>query len=224
MATTDALLAAEEAGAQVVIPHETLYLRPNGDSTVEFIADQPWAERPVNQRRREIIERANLTVVRFHGTVDVICVFDVFAELLGLDDVAAGEGCARILRIPPTPFRDLIERVKKAVGMEHVRVACRDEDMHKLVERVGLPWGGMGLGVNMGYQAGLIKKGCDAFISGEMDAGAFIHACEGGVPCIETSHEASEIPGIVRFTEILRKEHPNIRFDHFDNGICWRWG
>ena len=223
MPTPDALEAAERSGAQVVIPHEALYFCPMADSRIPGTFEAPWASWPANARRREIVERAGYTVVRFHGSADQICIYDAFAERLDLTETAAGEGCGRVFAIPPTPLRDLIERVKRAVGFEHLRVAAPGHDLDREVSRVGLPWGGMGLGVNLATSAGLIAKGADVLISGESDAGAFRFAVDSSVPVIETSHAASEIPGVERFAEILRREHPGVRFDHYDNGTCWRW-
>jgi len=48
-------------------------------------------------------------------------------------------------------------------------------------------------------------------------------AAESGVPVIETSHEASEVPGVRRFAEILRCEHPDVAFGFHDDGAAWEW-
>ena len=69
----------------------------------------------------KIIERAGITLVRIHGSADEICIFDVFASLLGLGDPVCGEKCRKVYEIEPVPFRQLVERVKRAVGMDHVR-------------------------------------------------------------------------------------------------------
>ena len=221
MATTDALLAAEKAGIKAVIPHETLYFQRSPDSTTEA-PGEPQINWPANRRRVEIIERAGLTVVRFHGSVDRICVFDEFAAVLGLPERASHDSFGVVFDMPPTRLRDLIPRVKEAVGLKGVRVACTDAGLDQIVQRVGLPWGGVGLWSNMGYSASLIEQGCDVLIAGETDAGSFYFAIESGVPLIETSHEASEIPGIARFAKTLGKEFPHISFEHYDNGTAWR--
>ena len=58
-----------------------------------------------------------------------------------------------------------------------------------MVSRIGLPWGGLGLFVNVGYQQALVEQGCDLFIAGESDNYGFRFAQECGIPMIETSHE-----------------------------------
>ena len=46
---------------------------------------------------------------------------------------------------------------------------------------VGLPWGGLGLFVNVGYQQALVARDCDVFIAGESDNLGFRFAVESGV-------------------------------------------
>ncbi|NOY75007.1 MAG: hypothetical protein GXP32_04360 [Kiritimatiellaeota bacterium] len=58
--------------------------------------------------------------------------------------------------------------------------------------RVGLPWGGLGLFVNVAYQQFLFEHGCDVFIAGESDNMGFRFAEECGIPMIETSHEVNK--------------------------------
>ena len=88
--------------------------------------------------------------------------------------------------------------------MPAVRVS-HPKGMEQIVHRVGLPWGGLGLHRNVGYQQKLIELGCDVFIAGETDSYGFRFSGECGIPMIETSHEVSENPGLRHFTRMLRK-------------------
>ena len=85
-----------------------------------------------------------------------------------------------------------------------------------------LPWGGMGLFVNVGYQQELIEQGCDVFIAGESDNYGFRFAAECAIPMIETSHEISENPGLRRFAEILSAEFPGLDVRFYENACTWR--
>ena len=96
--------------------------------------------------------------------MDQISIFDTFAELLGLGAAVYADGLVKVYEIPPCPLAELIERVKHSVGMSHLRVAAAGAD-GRTVHRVGLPWGGLGLFVNVGYQQQLIEQGCDVFIA-----------------------------------------------------------
>jgi len=221
MATREALAEAERVGADLVVAHEALFypygvkLDPNDP--------QPWESWPTNRHRREIAERAGMTVMRVHGSADDICIYDDFLAMLKLDGETEGEGRRKVMTIPPTPFGALVERVKQAVGMAHVRVSCRDADVDREVRRVGFPWGGLGLDSNVEYQEWTIEQGCDALIAGESDSYGFRFSAGCGVPMIETSHEVSEIPGMRRFMEMLAERHPGASFAFHDNGNAWRW-
>ncbi len=221
MATRDALLAAEQAHVELVIAHESLFYPYN--ARLEAGRRQTWEEWPTNRQRRDIIERAGMTILRVHGSADEICVFDEFARLLGLGEPAAGEGFRKVYEIPAVPLRGLVAQVKQAVGMEHVRVSCAGMDPASTVHRVGLPWGGLGLFVNVGYQQWALENGCDVLIAGESDSYGFRFSAECGVPMIETSHEASEVPGLRRFTEMLRDRHAGVEFDFYEDGAAWQW-
>jgi putative NIF3 family GTP cyclohydrolase 1 type 2 len=111
-----------------------------------------------------------------------------------------------------------------ALEMDGLRVSGADEgfvDMDRRVKRVGLPWGGMGLFVNVGYQQQLIDQGCDVFIAGETDNYGFRFAQECGIPMIETSHEVSENRGLAHFTEMQAEAFPQMEFRFFENPCVW---
>ncbi|MFH0964042.1 MAG: Nif3-like dinuclear metal center hexameric protein [Planctomycetota bacterium] len=137
-----------------------------------------------------------------------------------------GEGVQayhKVYDVEPTTLAQLLARVKRAVGFAHVRVSCRDGDLDREFRRVGLPWGGLGLDSNVSYQAWAIEQGCDVLIAGESDSYGFRFSAECDVPMIETSHEASEIPGLRKFLAILAERHPEAEFSFYDNGLAWRW-
>lgn len=216
MPTPDAIQAAGEAGHDLLIGHESLYQPLRLEH-----APEGWEQWPSNRGRRELLERYGLRFLRLHGSVDEICIFDEFAALLGLRNPVFADGLVKVFAVSPQPLRMLVEHVKRATGMPAVRVAGA-EDLDAPVSRVGLPWGGLGLFVNVGYQQRLIAQGCDAFVAGESDNYGFRFAAELGIPTIETSHEVSENPGLARFTTILADAFPDASF-HFHENVCvWR--
>ena len=221
MATRDALTEAEASSADLVIAHESLFYPYNARPKAD--APEPWERWQTNRQRREIIERAGFTLARVHGSADEICIFDTAASILGLGEPVLGTGCEKVNEIEPVALRDLIERVKRAVGLDHVRVSCSDTDLDRRMHRVGMPWGGLGLFVNVSYQQWALEQGCDVLIAGESDSYGFRFSGECDVPMIETSHELSEIPGLRKFTELLAERHPDVSFAFHDNGNAWQW-
>ena len=120
-----------------------------------------------------------------------------------------------------TTYGGLVEHVKSALGMEAVRATPHDPAAP--VQRAGLPWGGLGLFVNVGYMQSILKYGCDVFIAGESDNYGMHFAKDSGVPLIETSHEVSENPGLAQFAVELRAMVPAIPVHFYENPMPWRW-
>ncbi len=219
MATPDAIEAAASNGSKLLIAHESLYYPYD----VIHDANPPpgWEDWKVNRQRRTLLERHGLALLRLHGSLDELCIFDTFAAVLGLGQAVFAEGLVKVYEIPPCPLRDLAERVKARTGMPRIRVSDAD-DLDRTVSRVGLPWGGLGLFVNVGYQQRLVARGCDVFIAGESDNYGFRFAAECGIPMIETSHEVSENPGLRRFAALLGETFPDVPVEFYENKCVWQ--
>ncbi len=220
MATRKALAAAAEMGAGFVIGHESLYYPYN--AAVKQDNPPGWEDWRVNRQRRELLEESGLTFLRVHGSADEICILDDFAALLRLGQpVVKEDKYGNVYEIDPCPLAALVEKVKARTSLTSVRVSA-PQGLEQEVSRIGLPWGGMGLSTNVGYQEQLAEQGCDVFIAGEADNYAFRFAAECGIPVIETSHEVSENPGLRHFTEMLAAAFPAVRFRFYENVCIWR--
>ncbi len=220
MATRDALRTAAESGARLVIGHESLYYPY--DAVVRKDAPKGWQDWPINRERRALLDEHGLTFARVHGSLDELCIFDVFAEQLGLGAPEAANGLAKAYRIEPCSLGELVERVKACTGMAPLRVTAPN-GLAQRVSRIGLPWGGLGLFVNVGYQQTLLTMGCDALIAGESDSYGFRFSAECGVPMIETSHEDSENPGLRRFCDLLSAHMPDLEVRFCEVPRPWQW-
>ncbi len=218
MATARTLRAAVDRRDELFIGHESLYYPYD----VVNMSDPPpdWRDWPINQARRRLLDEGHLTFLRLHGSVDEICILDDFARQLDLGPAVVREGWVSVHEIPACRFTELIERVKKRTGMPAMRVAY-PPDPDRPVRRVGLPWGGMGLFVNVEFQQQLLSSGCDAFIAGESDCYAFRFATECGLGVIETSHELSEAAGLHHFTNMLCTSFPDVTFTFEEVEAVW---
>jgi len=219
MATAAALQAAGRRGADLVITHESLYYPYNASHRQDNPLD--WEEWPTNRQRRALLEQHDLTLLRAHGSLDEICIYDDFAALLGLGNPIQAEGLARVYEMAPCSLASLVERVKAAVDMSAVRVSA-PQGLGQVVRHVGLPWGGLGLFVNVAYQQRLIALGCDVLIAGESDDYGLRFAGEVGIPLIETGHEISEQPGLQRFAEMLRQRFPALEVTLYLSAPSWQ--
>jgi putative NIF3 family GTP cyclohydrolase 1 type 2 len=218
MASPAAIERAGRMGHQLLIGHESLYYPYQLSPDAERPAG--WMEWQVNRQRRETLERFGLSFLRIHGSADEICIFDDFAALLDLGLPIRADCLAKVFEIEPCTLGELVERVKGRLKMPLLRLSPAGP-MDRVVRRVGLPWGGLGLFVNVGYQQELIELGCDVFIAGESDNYGFRFAEECGIPMIETSHETSENPGLKHFTAMLAEAFPQVEFLFFENPCVW---
>ena len=218
MATPQAIAAAGRRGDELLIGHESLYYPYDVINQVQQPAD--WQEWPTNRQRRMLLDEHNLTFLRLHGSIDDICILTDFADQLELGQPVFQDNLVRVYEIEPCTFDELIARVKRGTGMDALRVAKADP-MPTVIRRIGLPWGGMALFVNVGYMQKLVACGCDAFIAGETDNYGFRFPQEIGIPMIETSHEISENRGLRHFTAMLAAAFPDLDVAFYENGCAW---
>lgn len=211
MATLPALEHAVAQGCNLVICHETIFFPDSRAIEREMC----W---PCNRRKLEIMSSGRLVLFRAHGALDTLCIYEDFAAALGLSRVARGEGYYRIFTTQPLKVADLAARVKEAVGMSFVRMAGNPD---RVVSKIGLPWGGLGLFVNIGFMQDMVEAGAEAVICGESDEYAMRFANDSGLELIETGHSVSEAFGLRHFAQDLQAAFPDVRIVYFDNGPGW---
>jgi len=222
MADPNAIAAAGQKGHNLIITHEALtypYPGMTKDEQRHYLA---WN---INGQRLGLLSKYDIAVCRMHGTLDELFIFDAFAEQLGLQKVVAQAGryCDKIFSIEPMRYADLIKKVKADTGMKGLRVTPGDPN--RLVEVVGVPWGGMGLFVNVSYMQALIELGAvDVMICGETDNYGIRFCEELGIDVIETSHEVSENRGLRKFTDTLRAKFERLEISFYENPPVWTIG
>ncbi len=211
--------AAAAAGHDLLIHHEAL-LYPYPFDHNQPLSAMHWR---TNGQRLAALAQTGLIATRLHATLDQLFIFDTFAEQLGLKRVVAQgtEYHHRVFEIEPTAYVDLIQQVKKATGLKDLRVTGVRRD--RLVRRVGMPWGGLGLFVNVSYVQSLIEliPAIDVMVVGETDNYGFRFCTEIGIDVIETSHEVSENQGLGRFAQALKKKFPSLDVRHIADPCVW---
>ena len=217
MATLPAIEAAAERGANLILAHEALLYPYPGIRGVERPPGHlSW---DVNRRRLEALAAHRISVIRLHGTMDRICILDVFARDLGLDaPVEQRDEFTRLYETEPRSVQQWIDHVKQATGMPHLRVTPCDLD--RPASRVALAWGGTALFVNVEFVQGLISLKPDLIVAGESDCYGFLFAIDAGIPVIETSHEVSENHGVEVFAGQLA-ERVGAPVHYYANQRCW---
>jgi len=209
MGTVEALEMAAREGCNFVVVHEQFYFYPFWDKLMP--QHLTWR---ANRRRIETAERNGLSVMRLHGTMDLLHNFEDFAELIGLNLDKRGGGLYRVFPIEETTVGELVARLKRVLKLERVRMVG---DLARRVRCVGLPMGGLCLDSNIPYMQVCIDLGADVLIGGEADEYGFLFAADADIPCIETGHYVSETPGVLNFARRIGKDFLSIKAVGYDD-------
>lgn len=216
MATLDALRTARRERCNLVVTHETPFLPMAGISKVP----DDWREWSVNKARLREIEGGGLTVVRLHSSLDRWLIYETFREMLGLPAEGEGQGYGRVYNVEPAPLRAWVDTAKTAAGLDQVRFMG---DPERVVSRIGLPFGGLSLFVNIGCIERIVQAGADLLIGGESDDHALLYTADAGVAFIELGHSPTENPGLRRFADAVRQRFQDIRVVYYDAQPHYRW-
>lgn len=203
MVNPESVAATVRAGHNCLVHHEALtYPYP----TFTEGRERHYLSWHTNAQRLGLLAKNEIVAIRLHEGLDELCIFDAFIRQLGLGNPVAaaerGDYSHKVFASPVATFGELVAHVKKSVRMEAVRVTRERPD--RPVRRIGLPWGGLGLFVNVHYVQTMIDLGADALVCGETDNYGFRFAAEAGLAVVETSHEVSEGRGLRDFAEMLR--------------------
>ncbi|MGC8976584.1 MAG: Nif3-like dinuclear metal center hexameric protein [Candidatus Ratteibacteria bacterium] len=181
----------------LLISHEDLYFPPEyakGDGS-GIVSDE----------RKRIIEENGINFVRLHYTIDKNFIFDIFDELSG-GKILIKENFYRIYGFENKIIKNLAKELKKKYKVQFLRIT----EPEKKVKRVGCLVGGLGLSINSKFIDKILSYNVDTVIAGEVDEYTIRALSDLKIGIIEIGHEASETPGLIKFTEYLKKRLPEI--------------
>jgi putative NIF3 family GTP cyclohydrolase 1 type 2 len=209
IASAQSIQAAAQAGLNLIICHESLWLYPQ----VSPWYDGPAAEQVFsNNLRRELLDRHGITVYRSHSNWDALHGDGVPDQALaalsipGLREVGRQKYFS-VQELPePRNVKWLYEQARRGLGF----AACRIfGDGDKAVRRFAFLIGGFGENQLHMPQAAR-DLGAEAILIGEMSEFIVIACLEMGLPVVETLHSASEAPAIRRQAQILAERLPGL--------------
>jgi len=214
MATCDAIQSAADRGCNLIVCHEDPFFPYSGSGALENAIT--WR---ANRDRIGLCARHGIALLRAHGTLDRLCVVDEFARAAGLrgSDIRE-EGLARTFTIPEISLGDLAGQICVNLSLRRLRVVG---DLARRVTKVGVAVGGIGLSVNIAFWEILLRHGAQVVLVGETDEYAMRYALDNDIAVIETTHAASENPGLRRFCDILRERFPGVPIEFFECGVPW---
>ena len=138
-----------------------------------------------------------------------------FAKALGFTDEIKRDRAVGIYRVEPMSFSDLVDSVKSATGLEHMRI---QGDRSKLITTIAVGFGNMGFVVDT-----ILANHADAGIFGELGEFSFIAARESNVGLIETTHLVSESIGFRSVAEIMRERLPEMKVEFLEIPFPYEW-
>ncbi|MCL2708372.1 MAG: Nif3-like dinuclear metal center hexameric protein, partial [Defluviitaleaceae bacterium] len=218
MADVRAIRHAACRGANLIIAHESPFFPYNAGKAGNAPEHMTWH---ANLNRVSLLAQSGVAVIRTHLPMDNYCIIDEFAKKLALGRPSVcvrPPGVALTLKaydIERVSYGELIKDVKEKLSLKTVRATPGDPD--RPIGRLGVPWGGIGLFVNVGQTQSFIDMGCEALITGESDNYGFRFAADAGCEMIEVGHEVSENFGIEKFARDLACKLPQIPVEFYEN-------
>ena len=204
MATIEAIKKAIKKGCNLLLCHEDPFFP--GD--LLQIKDEKHLLWDINQKKIKLFKENGIVVYRSHCYLDELVVTDTFTHILGLPEASVKDWIGRVHVIREVTLEELAKRIKKRMRLRYVRII--GDPSHK-VRRVGIAVGGMGLSINLPFWEDLRKYHPEVIITGELDEYAMRYAIDTGIDVIETSHSASENPGLRKFAQYLREKLPHLK-------------
>jgi len=206
---------AIEQGLDMLLIHEPSLFYDN---------NPPWhtsllqETNPVNLKKKKLLIDNNICVYTAHSNWDLqkdVGMQPTFAKALGLTDEIKRDIAVGVYRVQPMTFSDLIEKVKAAIGLEHVRV---QGDMDKVIKTVAVGFGNMGFVTDA-----ILVNQADAGIFGELGEFSFIMAREAGIGIIETTHLVSESIGFNSVVDVMREKLPEMKIEFLQIPFAYKW-
>ena len=172
----------------------------------------------VNLKKKQLLIENGIVVYTAHSNWDLQDTDGMqptFAKALGFTEELKRDIAVGIYEIPPMPFSDLIDRVKFAIGLKHMRV---QGDPDKVIKTVAVGFGNMGFVTDA-----IVANHADAGIFGELGEFSFIAARESGVAIIETTHLVSESIGFRSVVDVMKQRLPDMKIEFLEVPFAYEW-
>ncbi|MFW6108638.1 MAG: Nif3-like dinuclear metal center hexameric protein [bacterium] len=208
----DAVLEAlRESGAGVIGQYQECTFRTPGIGTFRPLAG---AEPTIGEvGRREEVEELRVEAVlprsRVRQVTDAVRAAHSYEEpAIDVYELEPGKpslGLGRAGDLPrPAPARRVVDRIKRALGVQRVRVVG---DLRRRVERVGVVGGSGG-----DYVAHAIRRGCQLYLTGDVSHHQALEAAEEGLVVVDAGHAATEAPAMPVLARRLGERCPDVAF------------
>ena len=211
--TLKVIQAAVKGKANLIVSHEWLIYERSYSKWVEN--ERGMFSKIPNLKRLELLTKHNISVLKHHSNWDIAPggIADSFGEFLGFKNVVKKGKVIRIYK-KSRRIKELAEEVAAKLDLGCVEFSG---DAEKEVEYIGTAVGG--LGQILTFADEFVGTRAEVLIFGETLEYSVIYTFESGFPFIVTSHEATEKPGMVKLSQLLRKKFPRVNIWYVDSGV-----
>jgi len=205
---------AIQNNANLIISHEWLIYEYGENKWIE--REKRTFSKIPNLKRLGLLTKHNISVIKHHSNWDFAPrgIADSFGECLGLNNLVKKGKIIRVYEERPKKIKKLAKDVAEKLDLPHVLVSG---NLEKEVRYIGTAAGG--LGQILTFADDFVDTQAEIVIFGEMLEYNAIYTLESGFAYIATSHEASERPGMIKLSQLLRKEFPQIHIQYVDSGV-----
>jgi len=201
--------------ANLIISHEWLVYKYTGSKWLEN-ESRTFAKIP-NLKRLRLLSQNDISILKYHSNWDIAPggIADSFGEYLGFRNLIKKGKLVRVYKEEPITLKDLATNIVKKLTTSDVQVSG---DLNEKVRCIGTAVGG--LGQIFTYCDDFVDSGAEALIFGEMLDYTKIYAHESGFFYIAVSHEASEMPGMLKLTFLLKNKFTQIPVNYSKSNGC----
>jgi len=206
--------ASVENKANVILSHEWLVYEQSGSKWME--TEKGVYSKIPNLKRIKLLAEHKISVLKHHSNWDIAPqgTADSFGEFLGFKNLVKKGKLIRIYKEKPRMIKELAQGIGEKLDLGCVKVLGNAE---KKVKYIGTAVGG--LGQIFTFADDFVDTKAEILIFGETLQYGEIYTLESGLPLIVTSHEATEKPGMIKLSKLLRKEFPTINIQYVDSGV-----
>ena len=201
--------------ANLIISHEWLVYKYTGNKWLEN-ESRTFAKTP-NLKRLRLLSQNNISILKYHSNWDIAPggIADSFGEYLEFRNLIKKGKLVRVYKEEPITLKDLATNIVKKLKTSDIQVSG---DVNKKVRYIGTAIGG--LGQIPTYCDDFVDSDAEVLIFGEMLEYAKIYTHESGYFYIVISHEASEMPGMLKLTSLLKSKFTQIPVNYSKSDGC----
>jgi len=204
--------AAVKNKANVIVSHEWLIYEKLGSKWIEN--ERGVYSKIPNLKRMTLLTEHNISILKHHSNWDIAPsgTADSFGEFLGFKNVVKKGKVTRVYKENPRKIIELAKEIAAKLNLNCVKITG---DSEKKVQYIGTAVGGLGQVLTIADD--FVGTRAEVLIFGETLEYTEIYALESDFPSIVTSHEATEKPGMIKLSQLLRTKFPTVNVQYADS-------